>query len=102
MGSSSVLGTAWGLVSTQAALPTLELACASRDLTTDDGPAAEHPVLVDDLPLPVLEVEITTLAGHLAAATCRFLLLLASFDTREGWGGAGCARVPTGCPGGAA
>ena len=44
---------------------------------------------VDEMPLAALETEITTLAGHLAAATCRFLLLLASFDTREGWGGAG-------------
>ena len=44
---------------------------------------------VDEMPLTAVETEITTLAGHLAAATCRFLLLLASFDTREGWGGAG-------------
>ena len=50
---------------------------------------AEPAEPVDQMPLAALESEITTLAGHLAAATCRFLLLLASFDTREGWGGAG-------------
>jgi len=77
VGAPSVVGTAWGLLSTEAALPTLERECA---------PSCDLP---DDLPLAMLEVEITTLAGHLAAATCRFLLLLASFDTREGWGGAG-------------
>jgi len=36
-------------------------------------------------PLPELESEICALAGHLAAATCRFLVLLAEFDAREGW-----------------
>ena len=36
-------------------------------------------------PLEWLEAEICTLAGHLAAATCRFLLLIAEFDEREGW-----------------
>ena len=38
-------------------------------------------------PLAELESEICTLAGHLAAATCRFLVLLAEFDAREGWAG---------------
>lgn len=32
-----------------------------------------------------LEAEIKTLAGHLAAAMCRWLLLVAEFDRREGW-----------------
>lgn len=32
-----------------------------------------------------LESQICELAGHLTAATCRFLLLLAEFDRREGW-----------------
>lgn len=32
-----------------------------------------------------LEAEITSLAGHIAAATCRFLLYVAEFDRREGW-----------------
>jgi hypothetical protein len=29
--------------------------------------------------------EITTLAGHIHAATCRWLCLIAEFDAREGW-----------------
>lgn len=32
-----------------------------------------------------LEAEICTLAGHLAAATCRWLELVAEFDAREAW-----------------
>src|SRR5882724_1092412 len=36
-------------------------------------------------PLDQLESEIRELAGHLAAATCRWLLLVAEFDRREGW-----------------
>src|SRR5689334_6300558 len=42
----------------------------------------------DDLPpvpLERLEAQICELAGHLAAATCRFLVLLGDFDAREGW-----------------
>ncbi|GAA0902916.1 HNH endonuclease [Pseudonocardia zijingensis] len=43
------------------------------------------------LPLPTglttdaLENELLTLAGQLAAAECRFLVLLAEFDDRRGW-----------------
>jgi hypothetical protein len=36
-----------------------------------------------------LEVEITTLAAHLNAATYRFLVLIADFDRRGGWSGWG-------------
>ncbi|HEV3390054.1 MAG TPA: hypothetical protein VG057_13640, partial [Solirubrobacteraceae bacterium] len=32
-----------------------------------------------------LEREICELAGHIAAATCRWLGLLAEFDDRRGW-----------------
>jgi Domain of unknown function (DUF222)/HNH endonuclease len=46
------------------------------------------PVALDDLvPMERLESQICELAGHLAAATCRFLRLLAEFDAREGWAG---------------
>jgi hypothetical protein len=38
-----------------------------------------------DAPLEVLESEICRLAGHLAAAMCRFLVLLGEFDARKGW-----------------
>ena len=56
-------------------------ACASAPLQPSND--------VHDLPLDQVEEEITTLAGHIAAATARFLVLLATFDTREGWAGAG-------------
>jgi hypothetical protein len=36
-----------------------------------------------------LESELTELTGHLNAATHRWLLLVAEFDTRKGWVGAG-------------
>jgi hypothetical protein len=35
--------------------------------------------------LAALEDRITTLWGHLSAATCEFLLLLAEFDREKGW-----------------
>jgi hypothetical protein len=41
--------------------------------------------VTDALPLERLEAEICELAGHLWAATARFLALLAEFDRREGW-----------------
>jgi hypothetical protein len=37
------------------------------------------------VPLERLEEQICELAGHLTAATCRFLVLLADFDARRGW-----------------
>lgn len=46
------------------------------------------------MPTERLEAEITSLAGHLAAATCRWLLLIAEFDRRRGhesWGCRSCA-----------
>jgi Domain of unknown function (DUF222) len=44
----------------------------------------------DCLPLERLEAEITTLAGHLAAAECRWLLMVAEFDRRKGYEQWGC------------
>ena len=47
------------------------------------------------MPLERLEAEITELAGHLAAAECRWLLLIAEFDRRDGhadWGCQTCAH----------
>src|ERR687894_383019 len=38
---------------------------------------------------PALESELLGLAGHIAAAECRFLRLLAEFDARGGWCGDG-------------
>jgi Domain of unknown function (DUF222) len=49
---------------------------ATTTSAKDEPPAA---------PLERLEAQICELAGHLAAATCRFLLLLGDFDARRGW-----------------
>jgi Domain of unknown function (DUF222) len=61
----------------------------------DPGLAQESPEPPPDLrsvppdlrsvPLERLEAQICEVAGHLAAATCRFLILLAEFDERRGW-----------------
>ena len=47
--------------------------------------AAASPAEPAVVPLERLEAQICELAGHLAAATCRFLVLLADFDARRGW-----------------
>lgn len=47
------------------------------------------------MPLERIEAEITELAGHLAAAECRWLQLVAEFDDRRGfeqWGSRTCAH----------
>src|SRR5215469_3790789 len=46
------------------------------DVITEDSPP---------VPLERLEARICELAGHLTAATCQFLLLVADFDARHGW-----------------
>ncbi|MGH2983971.1 MAG: DUF222 domain-containing protein, partial [Solirubrobacterales bacterium] len=43
-----------------------------------------------ELPLERLEHEITKLAAHINAGSCRWLELIAEFDRREGWGSWGC------------
>src|SRR6266566_6536335 len=49
-------------------------------------PIPEAAAVPDDpVPLERLEAQICELAGHLTAATCRFLVLLADFDARRGW-----------------
>jgi len=55
---------------------------ASRAAAT---PSADSPAAGSPVPLERLEAQICELAGHLAAATCRFLVLLADFDARQGW-----------------
>jgi hypothetical protein len=37
------------------------------------------------MPIEHLEARICEIAGHLTAATCKFLLLIADFDARQGW-----------------
>src|SRR3954470_3102037 len=41
-------------------------------------------------PLELLEREISELAAHIHAATCRWLLLVGEYDRREGWAEWGC------------
>ena len=45
---------------------------------------------LQDMPLEQLESEITELAAHINAATCRWLLLIGEHDRREGWAEWGC------------
>jgi hypothetical protein len=45
---------------------------------------------LDELATERLEAELTTLAAHLAAGECRFLLLVAEFDRREAYLQWGC------------
>ena len=47
-------------------------------------------VMPETMPLERLEAEITELAGHLAAAECRWLLLIGEFDRRAGYESWGC------------
>jgi hypothetical protein len=48
-----------------------------------DGSTPNSP---SPLPLEELEAQITALAGQLNAAQYRFLMLIAEFDRRLGWG----------------
>ena len=60
----------------------------SPGTTTLDRPSAETAPdrgAAEGTPLERLEAQICELAGHLAAATCRFLILLGDFDARRGW-----------------
>jgi Domain of unknown function (DUF222) len=50
-----------------------------------DGDVPLDTVPLDAVPLERLEAQICELAGHLTAATCRFLVLLGDFDARRGW-----------------
>jgi 5-methylcytosine-specific restriction endonuclease McrA len=59
------------------------LICDKPALSTDLTPCpGEDPAV---MPTEHLEARICELAGHLTAATCQFLLLIADFDARQGW-----------------
>jgi hypothetical protein len=53
--------------------------------STPPGAAASPAPGAAGMPLERLEAQICELAGHLAAATCRFLTLVGDFDARNGW-----------------
>jgi hypothetical protein len=72
----------------------LIIECMNEQLTlsapraggASEGGSAEVPAHGDaPEPLERLEARICELAGHLTAATCQFLLLIADFDERRGW-----------------
>ena len=48
-------------------------------------PGGPDPDTAPLVPLDRLEARICELAGHLAAATARFLALVGEFDARRGW-----------------
>ena len=57
-----------------------------RDDSQADGQfQTPYPGPLGAVPLERLEAQICELAGHLRAATCRFLILLGDFDARRGW-----------------
>ena len=67
---------------------TLTQSSSCTDTTSEDLPSAasvrpEAPGTPE--PVERLEARICELAGHLTAATCQFLLLVADFDERRGW-----------------
>jgi Domain of unknown function (DUF222) len=66
--------------------PAAIVKCMFDTLEADSGPLTNPG---DDgavvVPLERLEAQICELAGHLTAATCRFLVLLGDFDARRGW-----------------
>ncbi|WP_182347201.1 HNH endonuclease [Tomitella gaofuii] len=49
----------------------------------------ERGIVDDACDIKEVERELCTLAAHIAAATARFLILLAQFDRRGGWNGIG-------------
>ncbi|TQM37578.1 HNH endonuclease signature motif containing protein [Pseudonocardia cypriaca] len=53
------------------------------------GAVISLPTPLQAMTTPALESELLGLAGHIAAAECRFLQLLAEFDERGGWCGDG-------------
>ena len=55
------------------------------DSASGSGPAVISAEGAAPVPLERLEARICELAGHLTAATCQFLLLVADFDERKGW-----------------
>jgi 5-methylcytosine-specific restriction endonuclease McrA len=62
--------------------PTIDHHARAGEPAGADGPDPDAAALV---PLERLEARICDLAGHLAAATARFLALVGEFDARRGW-----------------
>jgi hypothetical protein len=58
---------------------------APDSMSASSGLPCADPSPAEGVPLERLEAQICELAGHLAAAACRFLVLLGAFDARRGW-----------------
>ena len=61
-------------------------ATSSATSSANDAAAKGATAPPQALPLPDLTAQITELAGHIHAAQHRWLLLVAEFDRRKGWG----------------
>jgi Domain of unknown function (DUF222)/HNH endonuclease len=61
--------------------------CSTHEITIE---TTDRVLGLAAMPLERLEHEITELAAHINAATCRWLLLVGEFDRREGWAEWGC------------
>jgi hypothetical protein len=55
------------------------------ELIKPDAGISENPPDIPVIPAERLEAEICALAGHLAAATCRFIDLIGDYDQRRAW-----------------
>ncbi len=66
-----------------------------ESMSTGSGVGLHHVggVPLGELPLERVETELTSLSGMLAAATCRWLLVLGEFDRRDGFGVWGCTSA---------
>jgi hypothetical protein len=57
----------------------------SETITSPDPSTPDSEPAASQVPLERLEAQICELAGHLTAATCRFLIMVGDFDARRGW-----------------
>jgi hypothetical protein len=66
--------------------------CSTLVGAVDSNPADPPGQLVEGnaMPLELLEREICEPSGQIAAAMCRWLLLVAAWDRRRGWAEWGC------------
>lgn len=70
--------------------PTVAPSIPAPSIPAPSTPALPaHTLSTETMSTETLESELVGLAGHLAAGHCRWLLLLAEFDTREAWAGPG-------------
>ena len=72
--------TGWGAMTQASRIESTD--CESGSASPRAAPPRGAPAL---RPLAELELRITELAGHLNAASYRWLVLIAEFDRREGW-----------------